>query len=53
MKASLNEFPFSGVDPVMVLHFLAQFVEEANKLIISEAQPLIALPYFLAGDAAI
>lgn len=51
MNVTMLKQKFSGEDPILVLDFLARFVQEADVLEMSEAQAYVALPYFLSGMA--
>ena len=47
----LQDLKFDGTDEIMILHFLARFVTEADTLEMSEGQAYLALPHFLRGMA--
>ena len=51
MAYSLEEYRFTGEDPIMVFDFLARFCDEADTLEMSEAQAYVALPYFFRAEA--
>ncbi len=51
LELTLKSEKFSGKDPILVLNFLARFVEEADTIRMTEAQAFIALPHFLTGQA--
>ena len=47
----MKEHTFDGSDLIKIFDFLHRFVNEAYMLAMSEAQPFIALPTFLADPA--
>lgn len=44
LKLALKNHTFDGTGRIRIFDFIARFVNEANKLNISEAQAFIALP---------
>ena len=51
LDVTLRERKFYGTYPILVFYFAARFVEECNKLKMSERQALVALPDLLKGRA--
>ena len=50
MQLAARDLSFDGSDPILILRFLARFIEEADMLEMSEAQAYIAVTYFLKGE---
>ena len=47
---AMRDCKFDGSDPIMVLEFLTRYVEETDKLGMTEAQAFALVPNYLSGD---
>lgn len=51
LGTAVADIAFDGTVPITVLGFLTRFTEEADVLEIKESKALMALPYYLRGEA--
>lgn len=51
LELTFKERKFSGEDPILLLDFLSQLVEEVDILDIGEGQIMVLIPHLLSGIA--
>ena len=51
LDIAMKESKFDGTDPILILEFLTRYVEETDKLGMTEAQAFALVPNYLSGEA--
>ena len=51
LDTAMKDCKFDGSDPIMILEFLTRYVEETDKLGMTEAQAFALVPNYLSGEA--
>ena len=50
LDITMKDCKFDGSDPILVLEFLTRYVEETDKLSMTEAQAFALVPSYLYGE---